>query len=90
MVSGTALRRLGLIVDDQDMKQPVVIRTPLLLRMYVIGFMAFWVGALLSFPIASVSDALLVTVMVVFGVAIAPFLEKRFRRPLVGILLLIT
>jgi hypothetical protein len=50
------------------MRQPVVIRTPLLLRVYVIGFMVFWVGALLSFPIASPSDALLVTVMVAFGV----------------------
>jgi hypothetical protein len=34
----------------------------------MIGFMVFWVGALLSFPIASPSDALLVTVMVAFGV----------------------
>jgi hypothetical protein len=62
---------LGLVVDDQEMRQPVVIRTPLLLRMYVIGFMAFWVGAVFSFPIASPSDALLVTVMVAFGVAFA-------------------
>jgi hypothetical protein len=31
------------------MRQPVVILTPLLLRVYVIGFMVFWVGALLSF-----------------------------------------
>jgi hypothetical protein len=46
----------------------VVIRSPLLLRVYMIGFMVFWVGALLSFPIASPSDALLVTVMVAFGV----------------------
>jgi hypothetical protein len=50
------------------MRQPVVIWTPLLLRVYVIGVMVFWVGALLSFPIASPSDALLVTVMVAFGV----------------------
>ena len=53
------------------MRQPVVIRVPLLMRMYVIGFMAFWVGALVSFPIPSPSDALLVTVMVAFGVAFA-------------------
>lgn len=48
-----------------------MIRTPLLLRVYVIGFMVFWVGALLSFPTASASDALLVAVGVAFGVAFA-------------------